>query len=234
MTSCDVAVQIKEREGRKAVVFRTQLPLVPLLGELLPGQGYERGIHSHRPGVPMAPARGRSGSEAHVLGPLGVDPLVEGHADGVLLAQRAIKDALHAAVGADLRGWGRGGCRCAWGREAGRLSARGGGAASEVPSTWLPCLAAGRQQAGRYTASSSSGAARVQRGAAGTAGAHRLADAPAPPRLGPQFHRSEPAHVVGVVEHEAHHGLGLMHLRGGHAIGRTQSARGGAPAARRG
>lgn len=42
--------------------------------------------------------------ECHVLGPLGVDALVQRHADGVLLSQRAVKDALHGAVRANLHG----------------------------------------------------------------------------------------------------------------------------------
>lgn len=42
---------------------------------------------------------------------------------------------------------------------------------------------------------------------------HRFTDAAPPPCLGPQLHGSEPAHVVRVVEHEAHHRLGLVHLQ---------------------
>lgn len=140
-----------------------------------------------------------SGRKPHVLGPLWVHSLVEAHADRVLLAQRAVEDALHAAVRADLRGgWG--------GAEGEREQLSDTGSQGQAEQQQQQCAAASQQQQPR-----SSRAKQCT---------HRLPDAAAPARLGPQLHGAEPADVVGAVEHEAHHRLALVHLRQGRSDGK--------------
>ena len=155
--------------------------------------------------------QGCSGHERHVFGPLGVNPLVERHAHCVLLAQRAVEDGLHAAVRADLQG----------GRSTEQRGSQGGCQARESSTGGQPRSAARRPQPLALHRPS----ARRCRLVAPTGSipnqqmrrlpTHRLPDAPAAAPLSPQLDRPEPAHVVGVVEHEAHHRLGFVHLQAG-------------------